>query len=238
MIRNAAIALGLMLAGCQTTPGSPASLDPAATAQLTNEAIVDGRIFLPPPPAVGDVLDNADVAISRQTWPAERVEQARQDNAIDPFAAFDSVLGEGFRADRLPATNALLTRVTQISGAASSQVKALYNKPRPFVRDPHQSTCITPDDHLRQSGSYPSGHTTVGWAWGLTLAQVAPSHADAIMQRAYEYGESRVVCGVHWQSDIDAGRALGSAVFARLQSDPSFAQQLRAAQTELNAQRP
>jgi acid phosphatase (class A) len=46
-------------------------------------------------------------------------------------------------------------------------------------------TCAPEDeDGLRKNGSYPSGHTAIGWAWALTLAEVAPDRADAVCARA------------------------------------------------------
>jgi acid phosphatase (class A) len=46
-----------------------------------------------------------------------------------------------------------------------------------------------------------------------------------------------MICGVHWQSDVDAGRVMGAAAFARLQSDPVFVAQLAEARNELAAVR-
>jgi len=37
---------------------------------------------------------------------------------------------------------------------------------------------------------------------------------------------SAPICGVHWQSDVDAGRLIGAAVVARLHADPVFRVQL------------
>ena len=53
------------------------------------------------------------------------------------------------------------------------------------------------------------------------------------LKRGYAYGQSRVVCRAHWQSDTTAGRVMASATFARLQSDPTFAAQLGLARTEM-----
>lgn len=72
------------------------------------------------------------------------------------------------------------------------------------------------------NGSYPSGHTTLGWTMALALAEIRPERQNKLLQRGYEYGQSRVICGAHWQSDVDAGRILGAAVFARLHADEQF----------------
>ena len=66
----------------------------------------------------------------------------------------------------------------------------------------------------------------------LILAEVVPARKDAILKRGHEYGMSRVVCGVHWQSDVDAGFLVGSAVVAYLHNVPEFQRLLRLAKAE------
>ena len=100
-----------------------------------------------------------------------------------------------------------------------------------------ESIC-TPDDEsaLRTDGSYPSGHTSVGWAWALILSEIAPNQQDQILQRGVEYGKSRNICNVHWHSDVQAGQHIGAATVARLHANPVFRADLRAAREEVMAQ--
>jgi acid phosphatase (class A) len=90
---------------------------------------------------------------------------------------------------------------------------------------------------LANDGSYPSGHAAVGWAWALILTELAPDRADAILARGREFAQSRVVCNVHWQSDVLEGRAIGAAAVARLHADAAFQADLAAAREELAAVR-
>jgi acid phosphatase (class A) len=90
---------------------------------------------------------------------------------------------------------------------------------------------------LSKDGSYPSGHAALGWAWALVLAEASPAQTNVLLARGHAFGQSRVVCGVHWQSDVDAGRLMGSATVARLHADPVFQAQLKAAAAEINAAR-
>ena len=69
------------------------------------------------------------------------------------------------------------------------------------------------------------------------LAEVAPERADALLQRGRDFGQSRLVCNVHWQSDIDAGRIMAAATVARLHADPAFRSDLATARTEIEATR-
>ena len=80
---------------------------------------------------------------------------------------------------------------------------------------------------------YPSGHTTKGWAIALALSQINPSRIDKILLRGYDYGYSRVVCGAHWQSDVDAGYLTGAALFSRLNANPQFQRWIKKAQNEI-----
>ena len=83
------------------------------------------------------------------------------------------------------------------------------------------------------NGSYPSGHSSLGWAWALILSEIDPEHANAILARGRAFGESRVICGVHWQSDVEEGRFMGASAVARLHADPAFRADLEAARAEL-----
>jgi acid phosphatase (class A) len=100
----------------------------------------------------------------------------------------------------------------------------------------NEATCRADQEAiLRNDGSYPSGHTAAGWGWALVLAQISPEHADALLKRGIEFGQSRVICDAHWQSDVDAGRIMGAATVARLQTDPAFLADLKAAKAEVKA---
>jgi acid phosphatase (class A) len=89
------------------------------------------------------------------------------------------------------------------------------------------------EDGLRKDGSYPSGHTAIGWAWALILAEVFPEQTDAILERGKEFGVSRNVCNVHWYSDVVAGRMMGAATVAKLHANKQFMIDLEVAKQEL-----
>ena len=72
----------------------------------------------------------------------------------------------------------------------------------------------------------------IGWATALVLAEINPQRQNEILKRGFELGESRVICGYHWQSDVDAARIVGSAVVATLHTNPAFQQQLQKAKDE------
>jgi acid phosphatase (class A) len=110
--------------------------------------------------------------------------------------------------------------------------KAHYMRIRPYAF--YNEPTIYPDDEeeLRTNGSYPSGHTIRGWTAALVLTEVNPDNADALLARGYEFGQSRVIAGYHWQSDVDAARLVASAAVARMHADKRFIELLEKAQKE------
>lgn len=240
-----ALCLGL-LGACSTPPSrSTASTraDAKAVGYLDAAALPDSLALLPPPPAPGSAGAAFDQAVSQQALAlhdAARLAQARRDADLSfPAGAdlFACALGAPINAEHTPHLYRLLERSRIDASAATKAAKNHYQRTRPFVLN-HAPVC-TPDDeaHLRGSGSYPSGHTTIGWAWALILGEADPAHADALAQRGRSFGESRLVCNVHWQSDIIAGRVIGAATVARLHDDPTFLADLAAARREIAAAR-
>lgn len=235
-LNAALLALAFALASCTT----PAALAPPTTTHAAdpapNPAVqVDARVFVPPPPEADGALERAERALVRGPWSAARRAQALEDNAIDPFAAFDSVLGASFTRANFPAVFTLLDRAGRAAGFAGDPVKLVYRRARPFLSDSAIETCIPDEPRLRASFSYPSGHAALGFGWALVLAELAPSHADRIIERGRDFGWSRVVCGVHYPSDVDAGRLVAAGAIARLHADQDFQREFAAARAELEA---
>jgi acid phosphatase (class A) len=104
---------------------------------------------------------------------------------------------------------------------------------RPFVDYPKLPTCPLVYDALGTTGAYPSGHAVTGWLWGSILAELAPQFADALLARGVAFGDSRVICGFHYPSDITAGRLAAAALLARLHADPKFVADLAQARREV-----
>jgi acid phosphatase (class A) len=110
--------------------------------------------------------------------------------------------------------------------------KNYYMRTRPYAYY-KEMTCNPKDqEKLSTNGSYPSGHTAIGWATALVLSEINTERQNEILIRGFEIGQSRVICGYHWQSDVDAARIVASAVVARLHADKQFAKQLKKAKKE------
>lgn len=247
----AAVALLLGAGGCATL--TPARVSDTAAIPLWKDFSDKPRGYLPaqaigaeaylaPPPARGSARDLGDLEVYSATRALEgspRWRQAQSDaNAESPAApkAFDCALGTSLDVAMQPILIRMLLRASTDGDNLSRSAKAKYARPRPFlVKD--GPICIAREQWLIDQGAYPSGHAATGWTWGLILSELAPDRAEALMSRARSFGESRVICGVHYVSDIEAGRDVAAATLARLHSDPVFKADLETARAELAAAR-
>jgi acid phosphatase (class A) len=242
----------LALLGACATPQPLPTTDPAALKSprpgfvpgyMERGSWVDSLALLPPPPAAGSpalAADEAAYKTARAQQNSPRWAQAARDERLAfPAAAesFACAMGLPIAADKAPHLTMLMRRTLADAGLATYRAKDHYKRSRPFMvaNDP---TC-KPDQEaaLRKDGSYPSGHAAVGWAWALVLTEVAPERADALAQRGRSFGDSRMACGAHWASDVDAGRLVASAVVAQLHANADFRAQLDAAKGEVAAMR-
>ena len=210
-------------------------------------ATPDAWAVLPPPPTAGstepaELVDRRAFEVTQKLKGTSRWELARSDadeSAAAVLAGFDCVFGIDLNPRTAPALTRLLTRVRSDAGPATTPPKERFQHWRPFVS--YGGEICTPGDKEREgtarSWSYPSGHTHVGWAFGLVLAELAPDLATPIFQRARVFGESRVVCGVHTVSDIEGGRVNASMTVAALHANAEFKADLEAARLELAALR-
>ena len=71
----------------------------------------------------------------------------------------------------------------------------------------------------------------------LRRVRMDSSRANVIPVCGLAFGRSRVVCGVHWASDVEAGRIVGAATVSRLHTIPVYLEQLALARKEVEAAR-
>lgn len=209
---------------------------------LTIDQMPDLVKCLPAPPdTIGEHFSHD---IMRYFWgkqqrlDPERAAQARRDAAwtYEALAAqFSPAFGMTISQEETPEIWKLLTSGVHSATAIRKPIKAYYHRMRPFVRfHEHILTYQAEEDEaeLAGEGSYPSGHTMRGWATALLLAELNPDNADAIYKRGWDYGESRVIVGAHWQSDVDVSRAAASIGYAALHNSPAFRKQMEKAKAE------
>ena len=241
----AAAALTLLCVGSfgpaawgQSAPRPSGMPRPRAEGYLGADAVPDHRVFLPPPPAVDSPAGIADVAIFEATRALEggpRWQLAASDDRIGSrkmLADFGCAMGIDFATVDAPALARTLARSNADLIAMVGDAKDHYGRPRPFVTE-SGPICIDPSPTFAASGSYPSGHSAAAWLYALLLAEIDPDNAAAIMARGRAFGESRVVCGVHYESDVEGGRLTTTALVAALHGDAEFVADMSAARAEV-----
>ena len=218
--------------------GEP-TLDQLPKGYINEEALPNSIVIVPEAPlarSVGQKMDDAIASAAVKLNKTARFALARKDaDLFFPQApnSFACALGAVISEEKTPRLHHLLLRTLVDAGLSTYKAKIKYNRMRPFTFN--NAPICTPEDEkiLRHDGSYPSGHTALGWAWALILAELAPDKSDAILARGLAFGESRIICNVHWNSDVVAGRTMGTATVARLHNSPKFLADMKAAKEEL-----
>ena len=200
--------------------------------------VPNSLLLLPAPPDGASITflnDQARYSWGKTMRNTPRGEQAFKDARVEGNGvpeAFSEAFGVEINDDT-PEILKLVVGMREDAGdLGTREAKNYYNRQRPFSFY-NEDTC-NPEQQaeLSTNGSYPSGHTSIGWATALVLAEINPERQNEILKRGYEMGESRVICGYHFQSDVDAGRITGAVTVARLHADPAFQEQLKKAKEE------
>lgn len=208
-------------------------------AVLPDSAAPDERLVLAPPPMPGSAAQFDDDQVfhaTRALKDTPRWKLAQSDADLDPaHLVRDFSCASGFEIDlaKAPHLARVLERIRHVVGHRTSDAKKYWHRTRPFVGT-NLPICTSPEG-LGPHSSYPSGHTTAGYGMALLLAHLMPEHASAILQRGRVFGESRIVCGAHWKSDVQAGYLNASSLMDVLLAQPELQDDLAAARRELLA---
>jgi acid phosphatase (class A) len=254
----AALAVGLaVLVACagevaphaqtpQTQTATPMAGAPAAPPRppgfLTPAMTPNAVATITPAPKEGEARNTLDWEIFRKTRALEGTDRwklALADDGYQPaylLSAFSCSVGAPLTPENAPTLATILGRTTIDAGMAAEAAKQLYRRTRPFMHNPG-NICLERSAGLEASFDYPSGHGSLGWLSGLVVAQVAPDRASQALARGRAFGESRVVCGVHNMSAIEASRTNAAGVFAALQGVEEYRTLIAQAKIEVDAAR-
>lgn len=205
---------------------------------LTFRELPNSIALIPPPPEEGSTAFKLDQEVSRQLINSEdttRWKQAVLDANLEfpeAIESFSAIVKISISKEETPYLYLLLQRSMTDAALSTYVGKNYYKRTRPFMVN-EESTCIPELEEYLTDGSYPSGHAAVGWAWALILCELFPRESNILLDRGRAFGESRIVCNVHWQSDVNEGRFMGAATVARLHANPNFRADLEMARKEV-----
>ena len=188
-------------------------------------------MLLAPPPANDSPQTKkelAEVLKYQVTRTPEMVARAQADAAENVWV-FADVMGPKFTAAQLPEVARFFQRIADTEGAVVDPYKDVWKRPRPQM----YSDLVKPAVKLSTSGSYPSGHATDGTLMAIMLSNMVPEKRAEIRARGVEYGNNRVIGGIHFASDIEAGRITGAIIAGRLLVQDNFMKSFNAAKAEL-----
>jgi acid phosphatase (class A) len=211
---------------------APLSFAVAAEKPYVTATEFDIRPLLPPPVAAGssaDMAQRAAVLAAQKAASSDRIALAAADGEESVFDMYTRTFGPGFNKDALPKIAHLFERVGESEDAVVDAAKPFFGRVRPYLADSEIKPLVKPS----KSGSYPSGHTTRVTAVAGILVAMIPEKRDVIWQRAVEYAQSRVVGGMHYPEDLEAGYRAGTALAAVIMANPEFKADFPAAREEL-----
>lgn len=206
---------------------------------LTDKEVPNAVYWLPAPPVPGSSQFMYDV--SQYYWGKEqrqdtlRAQKAIREAAyeiVDMVPLFSEAFGYEISEEKTPAIYKVVYRGVETIRLSATEPKATYMRTRPYVYFNEPTLVPQDEEELRTNGSYPSGHTIKAWGMALVLCEINPDAQDALYKLGYEWGQSRVIVGFHWQSDVDASRLLAAACYARLHTCKAFLDDMKAAQKE------
>jgi acid phosphatase (class A) len=233
MHKPVSVSLILLALFAAVQPGAAQNLSPMAPPQTAYVTVaqVDVMKLVPPPPAPQSEEQQHDIEklleIQKTRTPLQ--EQHALADATSGTFGFADVLGPKFTATATPKLALLMDKIRGDGAAVENAGKDNWKRPRPF----ETSKDVHPVGDLPKSSSYPSGASTAGYLTGIVLANMVPEKAAALFARGREAGDNRLVLGVHYPTDVEAGRLLATAVAAALFQNPVFLKDFEEARTEV-----
>ena len=195
---------------------------------------LDIASVLPDPPANDSAQTTKELAElhrMQETRSAEQIAHAKGDDVEEDIFIFKDVLGNKFAKSELPLTAVLSAHVHSDEGVIVGPAKKYFKRPRPFNFD-HTIKPVCRTNNDLTDYAYPSGHSTTGYLEALVLTMMVPEKRDAILIRADDYAHSRLICGVHYPTDVAASKFVAYAMIGIMMDNPQFKQEFDAAKAE------
>ncbi len=224
----AGVALAAVIAG-----GAIAWLHRDAPTYLDGDTALFMQQFRLSPPArdSAETRQELDELLEMQrTRSTADVAAARTDRKTD-VARFYVALGfDESRPPALPKLRRLMERVEDDVRPYVRAAKEHFRRLRPYEIEPRLEPCI---DGVQADLSFPSGHAAFGYVMAYLLADMVPERRAQLESRGDEFARQRMVCGVHFPSDIRAGSHAARLLVEAFEHDAEFLRDYAAARDEL-----
>ncbi len=187
-----------------------ATINPVLTPAEVKNLI--GNIF-PAPGSQAEKDDYKKMLMIQETRTQEQCDEAEIQANIN-FRAF-------FLEPQGPLTEAEVVKLEpemmKVKGIILDSVgngKRLFQRPRPYVKNPDIHPCIELEPAT--SFAFPSGHATLARVWAKLLSVKLPRKAQGLMTAANKVANNRVIGGVHHPADVAAAIKLADEISRRL----------------------
>lgn len=224
MVRAAFAFVVLLLSGAAAWAADPYYIGPAD---------LDLTHLVAPAPAPDSAVTREDVRVLldlQAVRTPEMIAMANADVERTP-ARFSEAAGADLSPERAPLTNALFDKVGADASAIMARAKNHWRRIRPYLAFPEVQVVVPRES----SFSYPSGHAAFGMEAAILLARMLPEKAEPLFARGIQFGFERAIAGVHYPSDVEAGRQSAVAIMAVMMRSPAFQRDFPAAQAEVRA---
>lgn len=200
--------------------------EPHAKYFIAEGDLVIEQILTPAPTAGSkqDVSDFARVMELQKSRTDADCERAKSEMGVSLDELFGPKYGP-LSADEVKKFSPLFDRISADVYYFSHKAKRIWMRPRPFKKDGVKN-CVPYDNP--DSPSYPSGHATLAQVFARALAEIDPKRAPAFFARAEVVGQDRVLGGVHYPSDVAAGKLLGDRIADKMLKNPTLLKELSA----------
>jgi acid phosphatase (class A) len=190
--------------------------------------------FLPPAPdGSPQTRQELDQLLELQRNRTEESIKAAQDDSHKDVSRFYEALGfDAAHPPDLPHLESLTNAVEKEVGRYVNDAKLHFARDRPYLREPRLKPCIHGvEDH----NSFPSGHAAYGYVMAYLLIDMVPERRSQLLRRAGTFAQARATCGVHYPSDLIAGKQAGAWLSQRILTNPDYLRAAEDARHELRA---
>ncbi|WP_161554646.1 antibiotic biosynthesis monooxygenase [Ereboglobus luteus] len=190
--------------------------------------------LVPPPPADDSPAGMADLETILQLQRDRTPEQIARAKRIDSHSSTQMgavAFGPSFTKENFPRTTALMQELRATRSKMIGNGKEIWKRPRPYQRSKEVVICVKKPKDL----SYPSGHSATGAFRGALYSAAFPEYKPIFDAQVRETMWCRVLGGVHYPTDVMAGRDLGIRTAEAMLKNPDTQAAIKEIRDEITA---